>query len=293
MDGMQGMATAYNNISHAYAMDGLGSPAHSAGTRSPFQSPAHSRSSSMTSVKSLLRDRSGSDRSGSDSHSTHSLGRDYKSSHAHGGPHGLPPHPTGRHGHGMLVRDRSLDRQMDRQLQYRDPLDGYHTIGERPRDRSLDRNYPLMGSQSLERTQNVHVSNLVRSQSIDHEYLFHQASYVPTTSELRHSRDSMILDLQAQLVELNKECSSLQRELDSSKDKLSSSMNSIKTFWSPELKKERSIRKEESGKLNLINEQLKVAQAHNQVGLTCPWESLSATYFQKPHITKYNQLISI
>ncbi|GFO27652.1 Elks/rab6-interacting/cast family member 1 [Plakobranchus ocellatus] len=38
-------------------------------------------------------------------------------------------------------------------------------------------------------------------------------------------------------------------------------MNSIKTFWSPELKKERAVRKEEAARCNLLNEQLKVTQA--------------------------------
>ena len=42
-------------------------------------------------------------------------------------------------------------------------------------------------------------------------------------------------------------------------------MNSIKTFWSPELKKERALRKEESSKIATLKEQLKVAQDENQV----------------------------
>lgn len=42
-------------------------------------------------------------------------------------------------------------------------------------------------------------------------------------------------------------------------------MHSIKTFWSPELKKERALRKEESAKYSLINDQLKLLSSENQV----------------------------
>lgn len=42
-------------------------------------------------------------------------------------------------------------------------------------------------------------------------------------------------------------------------------MHSIKTFWSPELKKERALRKEESAKYSLINDQLKLLGNENQV----------------------------
>nr|CAI5831357.1 unnamed protein product [Callosobruchus analis] len=41
-------------------------------------------------------------------------------------------------------------------------------------------------------------------------------------------------------------------------------MHSIKTFWSPELKKERALRKEESAKYSLINDQLKLLSSENQ-----------------------------
>ncbi|KFM61491.1 ELKS/Rab6-interacting/CAST family member 1, partial [Stegodyphus mimosarum] len=41
-------------------------------------------------------------------------------------------------------------------------------------------------------------------------------------------------------------------------------MHSIKTFWSPELKKERALRKEEAAKHALINDQLKMLRSENQ-----------------------------
>ena len=44
-------------------------------------------------------------------------------------------------------------------------------------------------------------------------------------------------------------------------------MHSIKTFWSPELKKERALRKEESAKYSLMNDQLKLLNSENQVSI--------------------------
>ncbi|ESO99132.1 hypothetical protein LOTGIDRAFT_180494 [Lottia gigantea] len=75
-----------------------------------------------------------------------------------------------------------------------------------------------------------------------------------------------MFDLQVQITELHKECAKLQKELDNTNAKLCSSMNSIKTFWSPELKKERTIRKDETARYVLLNEQYRVAQAELQVG---------------------------
>jgi hypothetical protein len=50
----------------------------------------------------------------------------------------------------------------------------------------------------------------------------------------------------------------LEHDLKLTKEQLNSTMKSIKTFWSPELKKERALRKDESCKYQLlINEQQK------------------------------------
>lgn len=42
-------------------------------------------------------------------------------------------------------------------------------------------------------------------------------------------------------------------------------MNSIKTFWSPELKKERALRKDEATKIGVWKEQYRVVQEETQV----------------------------
>ena len=57
------------------------------------------------------------------------------------------------------------------------------------------------------------------------------------------------------------DCASLTSELDSTREKLDSNMNSIRTFWSPELKKERAVRKEESARHAVYRDQQAGLQA--------------------------------
>lgn len=59
----------------------------------------------------------------------------------------------------------------------------------------------------------------------------------------------------------------LRREVEVKESKLGSSMNSIKTFWSPELKKERALRKDEASKITVWKEQYRVIQDEAQVRL--------------------------
>ncbi|XP_069759621.1 ELKS/Rab6-interacting/CAST family member 1-like isoform X2 [Narcine bancroftii] len=88
------------------------------------------------------------------------------------------------------------------------------------------------------------------------------ASTVPHS--LRQARDNTIMDLQSQLKEVLRENDQLRKEVDVKEGKLSSSMNSIKTFWSPELKKERALRKDEVAKMTIWKEQFRVLQDENQ-----------------------------
>ncbi len=258
-DGYQSTGAHAYSISHQTLLsDNISiSPVPSPSSRSPYQSPAHSRSSSMTSVKNLLRERERSfDRN--------SIERENASEHfdmVHSHPQ------TASLRQGSMVRDRSLDRQLDK---HKD-IERYHTYGGHTREKtnhSVDRgDYPHMGARSLERDHVFPETNLVRSRSIDYQYMANQAAYMPPSKELRHTRDALLLDLQAQVTNLNRECATLHQELDMTREKLSSSMNSIKTFWSPELKKERVQRKEESAKLAAINEQLRTLQSEKDVSI--------------------------
>ncbi|XP_073430247.1 ERC protein 2 isoform X5 [Dendrobates tinctorius] len=95
--------------------------------------------------------------------------------------------------------------------------------------------------------------------SAHHHHHHHQ---IP--SMLRQVRDNTMLDLQVQLKDLQRENELLRKELDIKDSKLGSSMNSIKTFWSPELKKERVLRKEEAARMSVLKEQMRVSHEENQ-----------------------------
>ncbi|XP_067319648.1 ERC protein 2 isoform X12 [Anolis sagrei] len=94
-------------------------------------------------------------------------------------------------------------------------------------------------------------------------------------SMLRQVRDSTMLDMQAQLKELQRENDLLRKELDIKDSKLGSSMNSIKTFWSPELKKERVLRKEEAARMSVLKEQMRVSHEENQF-----WDARKTKHLQ-------------
>ncbi|XP_046662915.1 ELKS/Rab6-interacting/CAST family member 1-like [Homalodisca vitripennis] len=148
----------------------------------------------------------------------------------------------------MSVRYQSLDRAgaepsvHDREfMPIREPRERSleRTAG---RDRSLDRGMyleeELYGSRSARQSPNTHLG--------------------------RDPGGGYIGELQHQNNDLQRELANLKKELELTNQKLGSSMHSIKTFWSPELKKERALRKEESAKYSLINDQLKLLNSENQ-----------------------------
>lgn len=162
------------------------------------------------------------------------------------------------------IADRSLDRHLDR-MQLSLAMDSQRDRPARTynRDRSLDREYPHMGARSLERDH----SSVPRSRSSDRDGEYPVSTFVTSSPSPQDYRNNFIFELQVQVTELHQECAKLQKEVEVTRDKLGSSMNSIKTFWSPELKKERAMRKEESAKCNMLNEQLKATQAELKVNM--------------------------
>ncbi|KAK2858964.1 hypothetical protein Q5P01_003584 [Channa striata] len=98
-----------------------------------------------------------------------------------------------------------------------------------------------------------------------------QVATVPHS--MRQVRDGAMSDLQTQLREVLRENELMRRELEAKESKLSSSMNSIKTFWSPELKKERALRKDEAAKIAVWKEQYRVVQDEAQ-HLQCTIQAL-------------------
>ena len=74
-------------------------------------------------------------------------------------------------------------------------------------------------------------------------------------------------------MDMQKECYYLRCELDATQQKLTASMQSVRQFWSPELKRERAQRKEEAGKWGALLEQHKALQGQYQ-GLLDAFEQL-------------------
>lgn len=163
-------------------------------------------------------------------------------------------------GNPMSVRYQSLDRggaggMGDPGLHDREFL----PIRE-PRERSLDR--AGLRDRSLDRGMYLE-DELAYSTS-------RSARQSPSTHLISSGRDGSggyLGELTHQNNDLQRELANLKKELELTNQKLGSSMHSIKTFWSPELKKERALRKEESAKYSLINDQLKLLNSENQVSL--------------------------
>ncbi|GLD48459.1 ELKS/Rab6-interacting/CAST family member 1-like protein [Lates japonicus] len=107
-----------------------------------------------------------------------------------------------------------------------------------------------------------------------------QAATVPHS--MRQVRDGAMSDLQTQLREVLRENELLRRELEAKESKLSSSMNSIKTFWSPELKKERALRKDEATKMAVWKEQYRVVQEETQAALKTGKQMKRAAWLGTP-----------
>ncbi|XP_057313472.1 ELKS/Rab6-interacting/CAST family member 1-like [Hydractinia symbiolongicarpus] len=81
----------------------------------------------------------------------------------------------------------------------------------------------------------------------------------PLSYSLSTSGGKESLSPENKILEMQKEISSLKKDIEAKDAKLSSSMKSIKQFWSPELKKERAARKEETEKYILLKEKYQIS----------------------------------
>lgn len=169
------------------------------------------------------------------------------------------------------MRDRSLERGMERGMDRSMDRSGMDGMGRR--DRSMDRS-AMMDEEMMYRDGGPASMGVNSSSGLA---LPRSARQSPAVDMAMKSgggaaglgtRDSYLMEIQSQNSDLGRELSNLKRELELTNQKLGSSMHSIKTFWSPELKKERALRKEESAKYSLINDQLKLLNAENQVALS-------------------------
>uniref|UniRef100_A0A8C4H529 ELKS/RAB6-interacting/CAST family member 2 n=1 Tax=Dicentrarchus labrax TaxID=13489 RepID=A0A8C4H529_DICLA len=102
------------------------------------------------------------------------------------------------------------------------------------------------------------------SLSMLHHHHHHQGVPSALLRQAVRSSGGELLEMQAQLRDMQRENELLRRELDLKDSKLGSSTNSIKSFWSPELKKERIMRKEEAARTSILKEQMRVTHEENQ-----------------------------
>ncbi|VDK20105.1 unnamed protein product [Taenia asiatica] len=75
------------------------------------------------------------------------------------------------------------------------------------------------------------------------------------------------LSYSVDVVNIQRECVRLHQELEVTKEKLNACMTSIRTFWSPELKRERAMRKEENAKYAILADHLHQLQLEKQTML--------------------------
>ena len=180
-----------------------------------------------------------------------SLDRDF----AYGGAGGYGAGQAGAAGYGTGGagaygrRDRSLDRRDMLDPALEDPY--FASSGAGVRGDPMMRGDPMVTAR--------------RAGLSPNPAMLGAGPMAPAHSAVSGQRDMYIGELQSSNSELQRDLGNLRKELELTNQKLGSSMHSIKTFWSPELKKERALRKEESAKYSLINDQLKLLNSENQV----------------------------
>ncbi|KAL3289034.1 hypothetical protein HHI36_003477 [Cryptolaemus montrouzieri] len=175
----------------------------------------------------------------------------------------------------MTVRYQSLDRgptvDHDREfLPIRDRRDeelGSPMLEDRGRPMTMGPVHQRSRSATRPTTRDFMPIRDRRDRSLDRGLYFDDEPYSSRSARQSPTMHQPFLgELQHQNSDLQRELGNLKKELELTNQKLGSSMHSIKTFWSPELKKERALRKEESAKYSLINDQLKLLSSENQVG---------------------------
>lgn len=88
---------------------------------------------------------------------------------------------------------------------------------------------------------------------------------------------NMTLSNSSDIISLQRECVRLHQELEVTKEKLNACMTSIRTFWSPELKRERAMRKDENAKYAILADHLHQLQLEKQVSSPCGFRSKLST----------------
>ena len=273
----------------AFTVGGVGAGGVGGGYRDSSHDPTMMDRSMGDPRMDRGMDRSGMDRGmdrGMDHHRSSSMpgggpvhGRSRSASRGMPGNRGPGYHSLDREGYGdrdfmplREPRERSLDRDFG-------APPGSYGAGVGPygrRERSLDRRDPMLDPEDpLLYGGNRDMG--LRDPMLGGPTGMRGTRLSPNPPPGTLGRDPYFNELQHTNSELQRDLSNLKKELELTNQKLGSSMHSIKTFWSPELKKERALRKEESAKYSLINDQLKLLNSENQVGQTSISDRISVT----------------
>ncbi|KAK5912511.1 hypothetical protein CesoFtcFv8_002376 [Champsocephalus esox] len=124
---------------------------------------------------------------------------------------------------------------------------------------------PNIASVGLPHGDLLSYSDLGSLSMLQHHHHHHQGMPSALLRQAVRSSGGELLEFQVQLRDMQRENELLRRELDLKDSKLGSSTNSIKSFWSPELKKERIMRKEEAARTSILKEQMRITHEENQV----------------------------
>ncbi|XP_071059229.1 ERC protein 2 isoform X2 [Pseudochaenichthys georgianus] len=123
---------------------------------------------------------------------------------------------------------------------------------------------PNIASVGLPHGDLLSYSDLGSLSMLQHHHHHHQGMPSALLRQAVRSSGGELLEFQVQLRDMQRENELLRRELDLKDSKLGSSTNSIKSFWSPELKKERIMRKEEAARTSILKEQMRITHEENQ-----------------------------
>lgn len=92
-----------------------------------------------------------------------------------------------------------------------------------------------------------------------------QSGRHPQASDSTGRGEGAMVDLQSQLRDLQRENDNLRRELDVERDgRTGHSMNNV-NFWSPDVKRDKGVRREEGGRTSVLKDQYKTNQEDLQV----------------------------
>ena len=172
-------------------------------------------------------------------------------------------------------RERSLDRSISSNLLTHQQQQQQ----QQPSSNNKQRSYSVNKSpNNINRVTNGGGGGLEDQNLFKHDLSSNSIHKLLLQQQVSSNQNSKSKEIQMKLIEMQKEIISLKSELEITNQKLQSSIHSVKTFWSPELKKERQARKEETAKYQNLFEKYKILiSSNNFTNGTAPDLSSSST----------------